>query len=116
MITARHVLGGLPNWRDDDLPLKTYFAPGERLSCSGQGFLYLRKATQTLTGEKMHDLAGRLVLQPIGMARSCFVWDWRFDQKRATPRDASIHCSTTEGADCRRWRPRTSEQKGFRFR
>jgi len=29
-ITARHILShsaGLPNWRSDDLPLKTYFAP-----------------------------------------------------------------------------------------
>jgi hypothetical protein len=26
-------------------------------------------------------------LQPFGMARSSFVWDWRFDQNRATPHD-----------------------------
>jgi CubicO group peptidase (beta-lactamase class C family) len=89
-ITARQVLShsaGLPNWRNDDLPLKTYFAPGERFSYSGEGFLYLQKATEALTREKLHDLAARLVLQPFGMARSSFVWDWRFDQNRATPHD-----------------------------
>jgi CubicO group peptidase (beta-lactamase class C family) len=89
-ITAKQVLShsaGLPNWRNDDLPLKTYFAPGERFSYSGEGFLYLQKATEALTGEKLHDLAERLVLQPFGMTRSRFVWDWRFDQNCATPHD-----------------------------
>jgi CubicO group peptidase (beta-lactamase class C family) len=89
-ITAKHVLShsaGLPNWRNDDLPLKTYFAPSERFSYSGEGFLYLQKAAEALTGEKLHSLAERLVLRPFGMNRSSFVWDWRFDQNRATPHD-----------------------------
>jgi CubicO group peptidase (beta-lactamase class C family) len=89
-ITAKHVLShssGLPNWRNDDLPLKTYFAPGARFSYSGEGFLYLQKAAEALTGEKLHDLVERLILRPFGMTRSSFVWDWRFDQNRATPHD-----------------------------
>jgi hypothetical protein len=77
----------LPNWRNDDLPLKTYFAPGTRFSYSGEGFLYLQKAVELLTGEKLHDLADRLVLKPFGMTRSSFVWEWRFDPNRATPHD-----------------------------
>jgi len=113
LITARQVLShsaGLPNWRNDDLPLKTYFAPGKRFSYSGkivvrgcavvveapvphktgsahEGFLYLQKVTEVLTGEKLHDLVERLVLQPFGMSRTSFVWDWRFDHNRATPHD-----------------------------
>jgi len=90
-ITARHVLShsaGLPNWRNADLPLKTYFQPGERFSYSGEGFLYLQKAIEAVTGEKVHTLAERLVLGPFGMVRSSFVWDWRFDTNRAFPHDA----------------------------
>jgi CubicO group peptidase (beta-lactamase class C family) len=89
-ITAAHVLShssGLPNWRGDDLPLKTYFAPGTRFSYSGEGFLYLQKAIEALTGEKLHEIADRLVFKPFGMTRSSFVWDWRFDPNRATPHD-----------------------------
>jgi CubicO group peptidase (beta-lactamase class C family) len=89
-ITAKHVLShsaGLPNWRNDELPLKTYFSPGERYSYSGEGFLYLQKVVEAMTGEKLHILAERLVLGPFGMTRSSFVWDWRFDQNRAAPHD-----------------------------
>ena len=77
-ITARQVLnhsGGLPNWRNPDLPLKTYFQPGERFSYSGEGFLYLQKSVEAITGERMHSLVERLVLRPFGMDRSSFVWD-----------------------------------------
>jgi CubicO group peptidase (beta-lactamase class C family) len=89
-ITARHVLShsaGLPNWRNDRFLLKPYFPPGDRFSYSGEGFLYLQKAVEALTGEKLHGLAERLVLGPFGMTRSSFVWDWRFDQNRAAPHD-----------------------------
>jgi hypothetical protein len=91
LITARQVLshsGGFPNWRNSDVPLKTYFQPGERFSYSGEGFLYLQKAVEAITGEKLHVLAARLVLEPFEMTRSSFIWDWSFDWNRAYPHDA----------------------------
>jgi CubicO group peptidase (beta-lactamase class C family) len=91
LITAQHVLShspGLPNWRNADIPLKTYFQPGERFSYSGEGFLYLQKAVEAITGEKIHALIDRLVFQPFAMGRSSFIWDWRFDTNRAYPHDA----------------------------
>jgi CubicO group peptidase (beta-lactamase class C family) len=91
LITARHVLshtGGFPNWRNLDVPLKTYFEPGTRFSYSGEGFLYLQKAVEAITGEKLYSLSERLVFQPFAMTRSSYVWDWRFDPNRAYPHDA----------------------------
>lgn len=90
-ITARAVLshsGGLPNWRNAGRPLRTYFAPGERFSYSGEGFLYLQKAVEKLTGERTDALVRREVFAPLGMTRSGFVWQERFDDNRAEPHDA----------------------------
>jgi CubicO group peptidase (beta-lactamase class C family) len=89
-ITTRQVLshcGGLPNWRNADFPLKTWFEPGERFSYSGEGYLYLQKAIEVIMGEKLHTLVERLVVRPFGMARSSFIWDQRFDSNRAYPHD-----------------------------
>lgn len=90
-ITAKHVLAhsaGLPNWRNSDFPLKTYFEPGEQFSYSGEGYLYLQKAIEKITGEKAHALVDELVFRPLGMTRSSLIWDIRFDLNRAYPHDA----------------------------
>jgi CubicO group peptidase (beta-lactamase class C family) len=77
-ITARMVLShttGFPNWAwgQDHIPFR--FAPGEAWGYSGEGFVYLQKAVEKLTGMKLEDLARREVLDPLGMNRSRFVWD-----------------------------------------
>lgn len=90
-ITARHILshsGGFPNWRSADFPLKTYFPPGERFSYSGEGFLYLQKAVEAITGETANVLLDQMVFQPLGMRRSSCVWHPRFDDNRAERHDA----------------------------
>jgi CubicO group peptidase (beta-lactamase class C family) len=72
-ITATHVLShttGFPNWRSSELPLRCYFRPGQRFSYSGEGFVFLQRAVERLTGESIDLTARRLVFEPLGMSRS----------------------------------------------
>ena len=74
-ITAAHVLShsaGFPNWRSPEQPLKSYFRPGERFSYSGEGFVFLQRVVERLTGESLDATAQRLVFEPLGMRRSTF--------------------------------------------
>jgi len=74
-ITARMVLShttGLPNWGGDKLTLA--FAPGEHFSYSGEGFFYLQKVVEKITGIPLAELARREVFAPLGMTRTSYVW------------------------------------------
>ncbi|HEV7508329.1 MAG TPA: serine hydrolase [Thermoanaerobaculia bacterium] len=81
LITARRILShssGLPNWGDEELSLE--FTPGERFGYSGEGFVYLQKVIEKLTGMPLQDLARKEVFVPLGMTRSSFVWEASFAQ------------------------------------
>ena len=77
-ITARHVLShttGFPNWRPrGDKTLKIYFTPGNRFSYSGEGFVYLSKVVEQITGESQEAFIKRTVLDPLDMKSSNLVW------------------------------------------
>lgn len=78
-ITARHVLShttGLPNWGPEKLPLQA--APGERFGYSGEGYVYLQKVIEKLTGTPLAELARQEVFAPLGMTRTSFVWEPAF--------------------------------------
>lgn len=86
-ITARHILthtSGLPNTRSD-AALKSHFSPGSRFSYSSLGFSYLQRALQAVTNQPLEALAERFVFHPLGMSRSSFVWQDRFDDDFAVP-------------------------------
>ena len=92
-VTVRHVLShssGLPNWRTADLPLKTYFPPGERFSYSGEGFVWLQRVVEAITGGPINILLHRLVFEPLEMRQSSFVWQSAFDANYADPHDAAL--------------------------
>jgi len=77
LITARMVLAhtsGFPNWRPKNEALKIYFQPGERFSYSGEGFLYLQKVIEHLTGLSLEDYFKKNVFIPLEMDHSTFVW------------------------------------------
>jgi CubicO group peptidase (beta-lactamase class C family) len=91
-ITARHVLShtaGLPNWRSDAYPLRTYFPPGEHFSYSGEGYVYLQTVIEQLCGEPFERIAERLVFAPLAMTHSSLVWRDEFLTNYAVPHTAT---------------------------
>ena len=89
-ITARRVLShttGFPNWRGRDTMLKIYFTPGERFSYSGEGFVYLSKVIERITGEQFNDFMKRTVFDPLGMTSSSYVWQPAYDSVKTSRHD-----------------------------
>src|SRR5262245_5510500 len=81
-ITARHVLShttGFPNWRPRGRALKIHFTPGDRFSYSGEGFVYLSKVIEHVTGETFNDCMQRMVSDPLVMTSSSDVWQETYD-------------------------------------
>ena len=76
-ITARHVLTHTAGWRNwpPDGELITRIAPlGERWTYSGMGFLYLQEVLEAIWSEPAADYLQRLVLDPLDMPQSSFLW------------------------------------------
>ena len=80
-ITARMVLShtpGFPNWRPRGGKLELRFDPGERFSYSGEGFVYLQRVVEKLSGQTLDVFVRDWVLKPLAMTRSSLVWEERF--------------------------------------
>lgn len=76
-ITARMVLthtSGFPNWRPKNEVLKIHFQPGERFSYSGEGFLYLQKVVEHISGLSLEEYTQKNVFIPLGITHSSFIW------------------------------------------
>lgn len=87
-ITARIVLShgtGLPNWGGEKLTLR--FDPGTDYGYSGEGFVFLQKVIERVTGRSLDELARREVLEPLGMTRSSYIWQERFAGNAAYARN-----------------------------
>ncbi len=73
-LTARHLLshsGGWRNWRNTTTQaLTSDFEPGAQWSYSGEGFFFLQRVTESLTGKGIGQLMRERVFQPLGMART----------------------------------------------
>jgi CubicO group peptidase (beta-lactamase class C family) len=92
-VTVRHVLShisGLPSWRSVDLPLRTTFPPGERFSYSGEGFVWLQRVVEAVSGESLDATLRRLIFVPLGMHRSSYNWQSAYDANYADPHDAEM--------------------------
>jgi len=88
-ITATHVLshsGGWRNWRGGrDVTLTSDFPPGSRFSYSGEGFFFLQRVVEKLTGRGVSQLVRERVFEPLGMRSSGFIWRPELDAALASP-------------------------------
>jgi len=77
-ITARHILShssGLPNWRDEgDQPLIPAFEPGTKFRYSGEGFYYLQRCVEKITGIGCEQFMQERMFKPLGMNSSTYLW------------------------------------------
>jgi CubicO group peptidase (beta-lactamase class C family) len=105
MITARRVLthsAGFPNWRAPNatkLPIE--FNPGERFSYSGEGFVYMSKVMEKLSGKDFETYMHDAVFVPLGMGNSYFSWQDTFAYRHVFRHD-------WQGMRSTRW-----EEKGY---
>lgn len=77
-ITARHVLShssGLRNWRwNHGMEYAPAFEPGSKFRYSGEGFYYLMRCVERITGTGFEALVQERVLKPMGMKTSTYLW------------------------------------------
>jgi CubicO group peptidase (beta-lactamase class C family) len=101
-VTARIVLShrtGFPNWRGDDGLLPISFTPGERFSYSGEGYIYLQRVVEQITGKPLNEYMTEAVFTPLGMTSSSYVWRPDFDALTATGHDS-------DGKPVELWKPK----------
>ncbi|MBU8923283.1 MAG: beta-lactamase family protein [Bacteroidales bacterium] len=86
-ITARHVLAhmtGFPNWRNA-MPIEISFDPGTSFSYSGEGYILLQAVVEKIKDKKLEPLMRELVLDPLKMEKSSFVWREAYHESGAFP-------------------------------
>ena len=72
-ITARLVLThttGLPNWGS-----RFIHEPGKQYAYSGEGFLYLGRTIEQISGMFLQEFAQKEIFVPLGMAHTSYVWN-----------------------------------------
>lgn len=88
-VTGRHVLshsGGLPHGdRGDVFPI--LFEPGTQWKYSAEGYRLLQMVIEKLMGEKLDTLMQKYVLDPLGMEKSCMVWQEEYEDTMANGHD-----------------------------
>jgi CubicO group peptidase (beta-lactamase class C family) len=80
-ITARIVLEhrtGLPNWGDDK-GVRLMFTPDSCFSYSGEGFVFLQRVVEKITGKPLNQIAAEEVFGPLNMTCSSYEWTSKFD-------------------------------------
>jgi len=84
-VTARHVLShssGMGNWEDANIG-RFSFAPGEQFLYSGEGYMYLQRVVEELTGRPLGPYMQERVLDPFDMIDSSYTWRDRYERQAA---------------------------------
>jgi CubicO group peptidase (beta-lactamase class C family) len=92
-VTIRHVLShssGFPNWRFSEDPkatveLKPEIEPGSRYQYSGEGYFYLQRVLEQVSGRGFAQLIQERVFDPLGMSSSTLIWDPETLSRTALP-------------------------------
>lgn len=86
-ITARRVLthsAGFPNWRNEgDSLLPINFVPGSRFGYSGEGFVFLARVMEKITGMPFEELIDGSVFSPLKMRHSSLMYLPAFRERYA---------------------------------
>jgi len=72
-LTARLVLThttGLPNWGN-----RLMRDPGVQYGYSGEGFLFLGRAIEQISGISLQEFAQKEIFEPLGMAHTSYIWN-----------------------------------------
>jgi CubicO group peptidase (beta-lactamase class C family) len=88
-ITARHVLShssGLPHGERGS-PYPIFFEPGTKYRYSADGYFYLQKVLEHLTGQPLDAFMQKTAIEPLGMAASRMVWQERYEKESAVGHD-----------------------------
>ncbi len=84
-LTARLVLThttGLPNWGN-----RLMRDPGLQYGYSGEGFLYLGRTIEQISGMSLQEFARIEIFEPLGMARTSYVWNKAYEANGACGHD-----------------------------
>ena len=101
-ITARMVLShtsGLPNWRRGGWrsggPMTLAFDPGTGFRYSGEGFLMLQRAVESLTDKGLDAMSNSMLIEPLGLTHTRYVWDERLMADAACGHDREGRLKTS---------------------
>jgi len=100
-IAARHVLShssGLRNWRwEHGQEFVPAFEPGTKFRYSGEGFFFLMRCVERITGTGFEALAQERVLKPMGMNSSTYLWRAECEGRWVAGHDRGTPENNTEG-------------------
>ena len=91
-VTARMVLShttGLPNWRNEKLDFKR--DPGEKFGYSGEGFVWLQRTVEHISGKSLENLARERIFHPLGMNRTSYIFLDEFENDYAVPHNREMN-------------------------